>query len=159
MKVLLAVSVSDATPKAVEFLGKSLAAGEDVEVTVLHVVETLPAHFLVLPQREKLRGVADTLSEVSRESGAKLLEEVRDRLVADGWNADHVQTKTIEVDALPESQHVSAAAGITREMKEGAYDVVVLGRRGTSAAEGNFVGSVAQHILREARGVTVCVVD
>lgn len=157
--VLLAVDSSDATRKAIDFVGRVLAPHPDARITVLHVAESLPDHYLFSSLRDRLRGLADVWEDVSRDSGHRLLQDVERELVGHGVPADRIETRMVEVDALPESRHVSASTGILTAVADGDYDVVCLGRRGTSPAEGSFVGSVAQHVLREARGTTVWVVD
>lgn len=159
MRVLLAVDPSDATRKAVDFVGLMLAPHDDARVTVLHVVESLPDHVLLSSMRERLRGLANVWKDASVDSGNRLLEDVERRLVAAGVEAESIETRLVEVDALPESRHVSASLGILAALESGEFDVVCLGRRGTSPALGSFVGSVAHHVLREARGTTVWVVD
>ncbi len=44
-------------------------------------------------------------------------------------------------------------------MKKGDYQVVCVGRRGTSSAQGSFPASMAEKILQESRGRTIWVVD
>ena len=51
------------------------------------------------------------------------------------------------------------ALAIIQEMKQGNYDTVVIGRRGTSARVESFLGGVAEKVAREAYGRTLCIVD
>ena len=159
MKVLLAVDASESTEKATAFVGKMAAANPDLAVTVLHVVESIPDHFLLAPAKEHLHGLADAWGTAARDRGEKLLEETERRLTDAGVAAGRIASKLREVEVLPESSRASAAMGIVAEMQEGGYEVVCLGRRGTSPAQGTFVGSVAQLVLRESAGVTTWVVD
>jgi nucleotide-binding universal stress UspA family protein len=48
---------------------------------------------------------------------------------------------------------------IIEEMRQGNYDLVVIGRRGASATIPTLVGGVAEKIAREAYGRTLWIVD
>jgi nucleotide-binding universal stress UspA family protein len=51
------------------------------------------------------------------------------------------------------------AIAIIEEMRQGIYDLVVIGRRGASATIPSLVGRVAEKIAREAYGWTLWIVD
>lgn len=164
MNILLAIDSSDASKKAVQFVGSFLADGAaDNAVTLFHVVESLPDYLLVRTAESSdenmFRKVADELNAGNKAEGQKLLDETRRRLLESGVPEAALKTKLAVKDALPEAKKVIAALAIIEEMQAAPYDVVCLGRRGTSASAGVFPGSVAEKVLREGQGRTIWVVD
>lgn len=158
MKVLVAVDSSEASNKAVAF-----AAGlgrETTQVTLFHVIESLP-EFIV--QRSTVggtyAGIAEEWAVANRTSGEALLAEQKKNLVSAGVPAAQVHTKLCQKESLPEAARVVAALAIIEEMKLGNYDIVVIGRRGSSARIESFLGGVAEKVAREAFGRTLCIVD
>lgn len=162
MKVLLPVDRSEASAKAVQFVGKMLAgrAGLD-HVTIYHVAEFLPEFMLTdLPEAGlTTRSLAERWATRAKTDGEKLLAEQRQALIAAGVAEAALETKLELKDCLPESKKVAAALTIIAEMQNNAYDLVCLGRRGASALSHSFIGGVAEKVLREAHGRSVLVVD
>ena len=165
MKVLLAVDHSEESLRAVQFVGNVLGnrAKKDAEVTLFHVVESLPDFILDRSERAEpggvFRQVAQEWAANNQSSGERLLADQQQALTAAGIAAGAVHTKLVVKDARPEARRVVAAMAIIEEMKNGGYDVIVVGRRGTSAGLETFLGSVAEKVTREANGKTVWVID
>ncbi len=165
MKVLIAVDGSEASRKVVAFAGKMFGGrtARDAEVVVFHVVDAVPE--FLLPHggtgggASPLRQAADEWAETNRLAGERLLTESRDALIRAGIPAPSVQTKLGRREALPEASRVVAAIALIEEMRQGNYDIVVVGRRGASASIPSLVGSVAEKIAREAYGRTLWIVD
>ena len=134
MNVLVAVDASETSVRAVDFVGRMFGAAPPagLSVTVLHVAHA--------------------------EGDDKLLASSQDRLTKAGVPAGQIRTRRVVKQSLPEAQRVAAALAIIEEMQAGPYEVVVLGRRGAAAVADTFLGSVAEKVLREARGRTVWVV-
>jgi nucleotide-binding universal stress UspA family protein len=80
-------------------------------------------------------------------------------LTAAGIAPARIQTKLAQKEGRPEARRVVAALAVIEEMKAGKYDIVVIGRRGNSAAVESFIGGVAEKVVREAHGRTVWIVD
>ncbi|MGE5194997.1 MAG: universal stress protein [Deltaproteobacteria bacterium] len=165
MNVLIAIDGSDVSRKAVAFAGKMLGrcAERDVEVTLFHVVEALP-EFLLPPGGQggaagSLRQAAEEWAETNRLAGDRLLSENREALIQAGIPAPAVQIKLGRKEARPEASRVVAAIAIIEEMRQGNYDLVVIGRRGTSATIPTLIGGVADKVAREAYGRTLWIVD
>lgn len=165
MKILLAIDASEASRKAVAFVAKCFVGGapSDLSITLLHVVDSLP-DFIISRSSDPaaapaFREVATEWAASSRNEGEKLVASCALKLTSSGIPGTALNQKLVTRDALPEARKVVAALTIIEEMQSGKYDVVCLGRRGTSAATGAFPGSVAEKILREAIGTTVWVVD
>lgn len=165
MKVLVAIDDSEASRKAVAFAGKLIGprSAHDCEVTLFHVCESLPEFILSRSKggeaNAAFRQVADEWASTGRALGEKLLEEQALTLTAAGIPPAKVNVRLCQKEARPEARRVVAALAIIEEMKQGGYDLVVIGRRGTSASIESFIGGIAEKVAREARGCTLCIVD
>lgn len=167
MKILLPVDHSEASREAVQFVGRLFGPGqadrEGLTITLLHVGESLPDSLLALgekaPAGSPHKQVIDDWQAAIKHDGARLLQERKRDLIDAGVPDDVIGTKLIAKESRPGAKKVVAVLTIIDEMKQGDYTVVCLGRRGTTAAGGSFLGSVAEKVLREAQGKTVWVVD
>ncbi len=165
MNVLISVDGSAASAKAVGFVEEMYAPqkSEELAVTLFHVVESLPDDFLARAEDSRSAAsysdVRGDWESARHADGERLLEEHKQALVKAGIRESGIEKKLVVRSAERGAQKVIAALAIIEEMKAGDYDVVCLGRRGASGVEGSFLGSVAEKVLREAQGRTVCVVD
>jgi nucleotide-binding universal stress UspA family protein len=165
VKVLIAVDGSEVSRKAVAFAAKMLGrrTERDVEVTLFHVAAALPEFLLPRGEHagaaESLRVAAEQWAESNRLAGEKLLAESRESLVQAGIPAAAVRTTLARKEGQPEATRVVAAIAIIEEMRQGNYDLVVVGRRGASASIPSLVGSVTEKVSREAYGRTLWIVD
>ena len=165
MKVLVAVDGSHATQDAVDFVAETFArsANRSVSIVLFHVVESLPDDLLTWAASSERdaahQKVCADLAADRKAAGERPLADRRQTLIDAGIAEADVERKLIVRESRPGAGKVVAALSIIEEMRAGGYDVVCLGRRGASGAEGSFLGSVAEKVLREARGRTVWVVD
>jgi len=165
VRILMGIDDSSATTKAINFVGKIFGQSEsrDVWITLLHVTESVPDQNLEpgIPQSlgPAYQQIVDDAKARREELGKGLLERGSVALTAAGIARDHISAKLETSSARPESSKVAVALAIINEMDGNHYDVVCVGRRGTIASEGVFVTSIAEKVLREARGCTVWVVD
>lgn len=162
MNVLICVDRSPESSKAVQFAATLLAArkGQDA-VTVFTVAEFLP-EFLLSDHPEPgmtSRSLAERWAERARSEGERVLAEQQQALLNVGLDKAAVHTKLLLKDCLPESKKVAAALAIIEEMQQGAYDLVVIGRRGSAELSLSLIGGVAEKVLREGHGRSVLVVD
>lgn len=161
----MGIDGSLATAKAIRFAGDVFGRSKspDVWITLLHVTESVPDANLSpgIPQSlgPAYQEIVDEAKAGLKLQGEKLLEKEAAALRAFGIPGDHISTKLEVSSARPESSKVAIALGIINEMNIGKYDVVCIGRRGTTAAEGVFLTSIAEKVLKESRGRTVWVVD
>jgi len=165
VRILMGIDGSPATRKAIRFVGELLGktGAADVGITLLYVTESVPDENLSpgIPQSlgPAYQQIIDDAKANRKAIGEKLLREQAAALEVAGIPADHISTKLEVSSARPESSKVAVALALISEMTSGNYDVVCIGRRGTTAAEGVFLTSIAEKVLREARGRTVWVVD
>lgn len=159
MKVLVAVDGSQASKKAVAFARSVVTGGKDASVTLFHVVDTLPEFIASRSATDVYGTVAREWTDSHRSEGQKLLAAYRDELTRGGVAPTAIRTALLERESRPEAKRASAALAIIEEMKNGGYDVVVLGRRGTSETNESIIGSVAERVTRESAGRTICIVD
>jgi len=162
VNLLVAIDDSETARKSVAFAARLASGGSAgaARITLLHVVECLPEYIT----RQSSKGgsyelVAREWADSNRKAGETLLASHRSALIAAGIPADRIQIKCLQKDALPEAARVVAALAIIGEMKQGNYDTIVIGRRGTSARVESFLGGVAEKVAREAHGRTLCIVD
>ena len=162
MKLLLAVDHSEVSRKAVRFVGQVLgpAGSGAVEITLYHVTECLPEFITERTNEDDAFGKVNELWVTTQKTaGEQLLDACKADLTAAGVPAEKIKRKLAEKEGLPEARRVIAALAIIEELKAGGYDIVAIGRRGSAAASGSFLGSVAEKITREAAGKTVWIID
>ena len=162
MNILLAVDGTEASRTAVQFVASTVSKSTgNLKITLYHVVETLPEYLLAkgTDGGPVYRQVIDDLTATRKSEGERLLQKQREVLVAAGIPDSAIHAKLEVRDCLPEAKRVVAAIAIIEEMNAGNFDVVALGRCGSTSMERSFMGSVAEKVLREARGRTVWVID
>ncbi len=146
-RVLIAIDLSENSLKAVDYVGRVLSCHPDTRVTLLNVIKE-PSPDLVPDAGERHRQV-----EESRAETLKRMEQAAGRLIALGMPEQSVRLK-VQVCSMP----VSVTDLILKEVREGGYSTVVVGRRGVSKREEFLFGSVSSKVVREAHRCTVWVV-
>jgi nucleotide-binding universal stress UspA family protein len=135
-RILCAVDFSDASLHALEY-AFSLAQDADTQVTLVHVVEVMPA-----PQSEAAgAGEARTLGAYVAAAAEARAEQLQ-RIVPDSVRALCTVERTLAIG--------TAHREILRIAAERQSDVIVLGAHGFGVPQLLF-GSTAHHIVREAR--------
>ncbi len=152
-KVLLAVDGSPASLAAADYLGLMEAAVlDDLWVTLFHVMEPVPPGLrqdaaLDPAAFNRLRALERRLER----RGQEVLEQARERLLAQGLAPERVRVKA-------QQRQSGLARDILFEAERGLYDAVVLGRRGLSRLHQALVGSVTNKVVQHADRVPVWVV-
>jgi len=163
VKVLVAVDDSEVSHKAVGLAASVFGPRQDVDVTLFHVVESLPEFILARSNQggadNVYRQVAEECAEACRTHGSRLLTDYSQKLSTAGMAAGRVHTKLAQKESRPEARRVIAALAIIEEMKQGNYDVVIIGRRSNTACADTFIGGVAEKVTREGHGRTIWIVD
>jgi nucleotide-binding universal stress UspA family protein len=156
-KILVAIDDSDGSAKAVDFIGKTFSGLGDVHVTLLHVLSTFPqamwddGHILSHEERSAREQVIDKWVENQRLRLSPMFEKATRTLVEDGIKADQIETATV-TDTL------DIAEKILHEVEAGGYQIVAVGRHGSSKGTRKPIGTVANTVVSRASDMTVCIV-
>jgi nucleotide-binding universal stress UspA family protein len=128
-KVCLAHDLSKHAQSAFEFFLNLIPPEEDGKLTLLHVEETIE-----LPMVDALtKGLIKKIEEEKINYLNSLLERAKEK----GWKAELVVKK-----------HSNTADGIVEFIKEGDYDLLVMGSRGLSGLKRVLLGSTSSQVLR-----------
>jgi nucleotide-binding universal stress UspA family protein len=155
-KILIALDESENAMKAVEHVAEVL--GKKVLITLYHVLPKAPpkkiekerilvGHHLVFKDSvENFRAWI----EHRRAMMTKVMEKAKRTLIKAGISQKNIKVKI-------EEGKRGVARDILKEVKDGKYDTVVVGRRGVSATKAFFAGSVSGKIFHHARNCAVWV--
>lgn len=135
-KILVAVDMGELSEQLVDY-GHSVASRLDVEVSFLHV---LP-HPTVWIGFEKW--IPEGALKQAKESAEKKIRYYIRKAEEKFPDLAHHEHKIIFAEGNPSEEIINTA-------KEGDYNLVIIGYRGTSAIEGMIIGSTASNIIRYA---------
>jgi nucleotide-binding universal stress UspA family protein len=128
-KVCLAHDLSKHAQSAFEFFLNLIPQKEDGKLTLLHVEETIE-----LPMVDALtEGLLKKIEEEKINYLNSLLERAKEK----GWKAE-----------LVVKRHSKTSDGIVEFIKEGNYDLLVMGSRGLSGLERVLLGSTSSQVLK-----------
>ncbi len=152
-KVLIAVDDSDNARRAVAFAAGML--DKDSDVTLYSVLQdhksiceyNSPS---LTPTFQRERAAFCALEDQKKALLETASQEAQRVLAAAGFSEDRIQ---IKIQALEKG----VARDIVKKADSG-YDVVVIGKRGISAASDFFFGSVSQKVLNGVKSASVLVV-
>ncbi|MCW3489737.1 universal stress protein [Dethiobacter alkaliphilus] len=148
MKILVCTDGSGQSQRVIEKAAQ-IAAGGNVEVTVIHVYETSKNGPYRIEGNETLSEELNRqlieLKEQEKEKSKKVLSDAAKALEKKNINA-----KTL----LKEGR---AAETIVRVAAENEFDIVVLGSRGLSGLKKMFLGSVSNAVLHEIKASVLIV--
>jgi nucleotide-binding universal stress UspA family protein len=130
-KVCLAHDLSKHAQSAFEFFLNLIPLEEDGKLTLLHVEETIE-----LPMVDAL---TEGLIKKIEEEKINYLNSLLGRAKEKGWKAELVVKK-----------HSNTADGIVEFIKEGDYDLLVMGSRGLSGLKRVLLGGTSSQVLRRA---------
>jgi nucleotide-binding universal stress UspA family protein len=127
--VCLAHDLSKHAQSAFEFFLNLVPPEEDGRLTLLHVEETIE-----LPMVDAL---TEGLTKKIEEEKINYLNSLLERAKEKGWKAE-----------LAVKKHSNTADGIVEFIKEGDYDLLVMGSRGLSGLKRVLLGSTSSQVLR-----------
>ncbi len=128
-KICLAHDLSKHAQSTFEFFLNLIPPEKDGKLTLLHVEETIE-----LPMVDALtEGLVKKIEEEKINYLNSLLERAKEK----GWRAELVVKK-----------HSNTANGIVEFIKEGDYDLLVMGSRGLSGLKRVLLGSTCSQVLR-----------
>lgn len=153
--VLIAFDDSDNAMRAVDFIGAHLSL--DCRITLFSVLPDTES--LCLMQSPELtpyfleqQTVFCILEEKRKEVLLAAQQQAGDCLANCGFPADLITMKS-------NKRQKGIARDIINEADSGAYDLVVLGKKGHSAIKDFFMGSVSQKVLNGVKKASVLLVD
>ena len=128
-KVCLAYDLSKHAQSAFEFFLNLIPPEEDGRLTLLHVEETIE-----LPMVDAL---TEGLIKKIEEEKLNYLNSLSERAKEKGWKVE-----------LVVKRHSKTSDGIVEFIKEGNYDLLVMGSRGLSGLERVLLGSTSSQVLK-----------
>jgi len=136
-RILCAVDFSDCSMRALDY-AMSLAQESNSALTVLHVIEPLPA--TAIDRHEVAVAdytMKDYVAAATEQSRAKLATAIPDHV------REFCQVDTVQSLGTPYREILRVAA-------DEASDVIVIGVHGRGVVDLFFFGSTAQHVVRQA---------
>lgn len=165
MKILVALDHSQSSQDVLEFTKRMFGQTqpENLQLVLFHVVESLP-EFTFTPVKnqqseETINAAQAAWDSVNEAAGHELVTESKTNLIESGIPESCISSRLCTRESLPKARKTVAALAIIEEMQSGEYEIICIGRRGTTDYDSVFLGSTAEKILRESRGKTVWVVD
>ncbi|MCK9376962.1 MAG: universal stress protein [Syntrophobacterales bacterium] len=157
-KILIALDSSAGAWRAVEYVAKTFGKTPVVQVTLFHVLPSLPPTFWdyghVLDEKEqqvRQRLVADWEREQEK-NWRDLFSKAHQHLTAAGLAKGAVADKF-------KPKYFDEAEDIINVAQTEGYDTVVMGRRGLGLAESLLLGSVSRKVVDGAKGFAVIIVE
>lgn len=161
MRILVAVDESENSHRVVQYVGSLLSRTPGLILTLFHVLKPMPRGLLEHGGSENPAAEAQ-LSEqlhdeqeawILKESEAEchVLKEACEALKQYGFDISHVDLKYGHEDNI--------ARCILEEARSGQHETIVVGRQGTSRIRQIFGGGTTDRVLRDAKGLTIWVVD
>jgi nucleotide-binding universal stress UspA family protein len=161
MRLLLAVDESENSLRAVRYVGVLLHSRPGVVVTLFHVLKPMPRALLEHGGSEN-PDIETTLSANLREeqrawmkqeieSQCPILERARETLVQLGFDANRIAVRFGHAGDI--------AKTILEEARSESHETIVVGRTGTSGITRIFGGGITDHLLRDARGMALWIIE
>lgn len=152
-KILLAVDGSTPSRLAVEYAGRMSGFIQELGAVLFHVQPPI-SQFLREEARSSSRAQAELNKVAARnaEAAGRLLAQYREILIRAGMAEAAVERVT-----QPRSQGL--AKDILDYAQKGLFDAILVGRRGISAVQQMFMGSVSAHLIENSPLIPVWLVD
>ena len=140
-----------------EYVAKTFGNTPGVQVTLFHVLSGLPpafwddGHILQEKERDSRQRLVAAWQQDQEKKWQELVHKAHQHLGAAGLapEAVHHQFKP---------KYFDVAEDILDEAQAGAYDTVVMGRRGLGLAKSLLLGSVTRKVVDNAKGCAVTIV-
>jgi len=150
-KILLPYNFNSNDQKALDFVIRSFAHQQDVELTLFNAYTSVPdIEVRGSPIMETMRGNLSYLSQKIKEQEDELMV-VRNKLLERGFSKDRIHT-------VFEPKKKDIAGDIVDLALKGRFNVVVLNRKPGKIAR-FFTGSVFNKVVTSLKETTVCIVS
>lgn len=156
--MLVAIDGSDCSLKAVDYVGRLFSGMDDIRITLLHVLPYVPTsfwddgHILSRDEKELRKKVLDTWVRNQQLKVEPIFGSAVGLLTGRGIRPEQIETKAI-------SDSTDVAETILEEARDGAYESLVMGRRGFSPPKRFLMGSVTAKVINHGVGVAICIVE
>ena len=152
-KLLVAFDDSENASRGVAFINCYFL--RDVDITLLSVVPDTAAVCnmnspSLIPYFRERQSDFCTIEDMKKQLLTDSLASARNALEAAGFDGERITTKVV-------SEKKGIAGAIIEEAAEG-YDTLVIGRKGHSALEEFFMGSITLKVVNAAKGVNIVLV-
>lgn len=159
-RILVAVDDSDASAKAVSYLGHVLAGADDCRIRLFHVVEPIGPPWISVhgDQTTELPAAADDpearLIQEAKERSGPLFERMVEALTDAGVDRD-----CLESSWFIASREDSLAHEVLQLAREQDYSTVVVGRTALPWYRELFRQHLGERLVKKAEGLSVWVVE
>ena len=156
-KILIALDSSAGAWRAVEYVAQTFARTPGVQVTLLHILSGLPpafwddGHVLQEKEREARKRMVASWQQEQEKTWQDLVHKAHQHLTQAGLAKEAVANKF-------KPKYYDVADDLIDEAQSGAYDTVVMGRRGLGMAKALLLGSVTRKVADSAKGCAVTIV-
>ncbi len=156
-KLLIALDSSEGAWRAVDYVAETLGRTPGVQVTLLHILSGLPpaywddGHVLQEKEREARKRLVASWQQEQEKLWQDLVHKAHQRLTAAGLAKGAVTNKF-------KPKYYDVSDDILDEAKTGAFDTIVMGRRGLGKAKALLLGSVTRKVVDNAKGCAVVIV-
>lgn len=152
-KVLIAVDNSRHSRKAIQFAAKQNESLPDMKFTLLHIQPTISQYLQDEAKKNaKARIELEQVFQKNSEDAQEMLKGLKDQMVKMGISDDAIQLTNI-----PRMKGI--AKDILENANGGAFDAVILGRRGISGLEEMFMGSVSANVVANSEIIPIWLID
>ncbi len=152
-KILIAVDDSIHSKQSLQYITKMFSGSNEVIFTLFHG-QPMISQYLLDEFRTDPKADA-TLKKVTKkneETSLSLLENQKERVIRRG-----VPNECIGV--VTQQRMLGLAKDILEYARKGAYDAIVVGRRGLSRVQRTFMGSTSSNLLERSEVIPVWMVD
>ena len=152
-KILIAMDGSRFSKGALSYAARIAAMVGDIRFVLFHVQPMISGYLAEEALKSpKARAEMEVLKKKNEAAATTLLEAGREELTRMGVDAGRIEIAT-------QPRRAGLAEDILNTAEAGRYDAIGVGRRGLSAFQELFVGSVTSNLVSHSRQIPLWVVD
>lgn len=150
-KILIAIDGSAYSSNSLDYLIRLFKNNESLSVHLLSIISSAAGDQSWMFDVDPLRQHSPA-TERRRSTAEKYLKDARARLVRNGFNENNITFRA-------EITSASIATAIHAEANRGAYDGLLIGRRGIGKVGEMFFGSVSSYLVEKCHDVPLWIID